>query len=204
MRVRICFQRLAAWGSRRRWAWCHLNCTWYSIIIGGNASAWATAKPSIVKWSSAAWVLFDSDGNGKFGLLNYVFRYFDDNHYTIHTHDAWPSQMHSNMLISGGVKYSQSLVFDSANQHIFVYLWGPIVMGPHNDKPVAQCPSRRVLINMYCFEYFFSLRLDTMEIWLTHSVGKIECKHFLLCIYSENATAAVVFIINETLRTLVS
>ena len=40
-------------------------------------------------------------------------RYFDDNHYILHTHHAWPSQMHENLLI-------------------FVHLWGPVVMGPYN------------------------------------------------------------------------
>ena len=34
-------------------------------------------------------------------IKNTFFWYFDDNHYIIHTHHAWLSQMHSNLLISG-------------------------------------------------------------------------------------------------------
>ena len=49
-----------------------------SIIIGGNATARATAKPSTVHLvsSSAASVLFNSEGNGKFGPLKYIFSMF--------------------------------------------------------------------------------------------------------------------------------
>ena len=51
-RVRICFQRLAAWVSpifdaARDVIW---TARGNSIIIGGNASAGATAKPSTIKW----------------------------------------------------------------------------------------------------------------------------------------------------------
>ena len=69
-------QRLAAWVSPialrvTSFEFAHEN----SINIGGNASAGATVKPSTVKWFHLVpvRVLFDSDGNGKFGRLKYVF-----------------------------------------------------------------------------------------------------------------------------------
>ena len=66
-----------------------------SIIIGANASARATAKPSTIKWfyQRRKWKIWP--------IKIRSLRYFGDNHYLIHTHHAWPSQMHSNLLISG-------------------------------------------------------------------------------------------------------
>ena len=73
--VRICFQRLAAWVSPvQRCAWCHLNCTWEfhnhrrECVHEDNSQ---TKHDQMVP-SCSARVLFDSDGNGKFGQLKYV------------------------------------------------------------------------------------------------------------------------------------
>ena len=73
-----------------------------SIIIGGNASARATAKPSTIKWFHIVQPeSYLTATEMKNSAENTFFRYFDDNHYIIHTRHAWPSQMHSNLLISG-------------------------------------------------------------------------------------------------------
>ena len=59
----------------------------------------------------------------------YFFRYFDDNHYIIHTHYKCTL-----MCWLAASKRSLSLVFDSStNQQIVEHLWGPIVMGPYNN-----------------------------------------------------------------------
>ena len=104
-RVCRCFQRLAAWVSQmfsaaRDVIW---TARGISIIIEGNAPARATAKPSMIKWfhlvppeyfcKRRIWKIWP--------IKIRFFRYFDDNHYIIHTYHAWPSQMHSNLWISG-------------------------------------------------------------------------------------------------------
>ena len=87
----------------QRCPWRHLNCTWEfhnhrrECVPYGNSQ---TKHDQIVP-SRSARVLFDSDGNGNFGRLKFVFRHFDDNNYIIHIHHAWLSQMYSNLLISG-------------------------------------------------------------------------------------------------------
>ena len=102
--VRICFQRFAAWVSPTA-----LRMMSFELRMGIPSSSEGMRPPGQQPnqarsyGSSAARVLFDSTGNGKFGRLKYVFFGFDldDNHCIIHTHHAWPSQMHSNLLISG-------------------------------------------------------------------------------------------------------
>ena len=96
--VRICFQRLAAWVSPmfsavRDVIW---TARGNSIIIGGNASARATAKQSTIKWFHLIppeYYLTATEMENS-ADLNTFFRCFDDNHYIIHTQHAWPSQMH--------------------------------------------------------------------------------------------------------------
>ena len=95
---RQAFSPLCAWvriwvSPVQRCAWRHLNWTGNSIIIGGNASARATTKPCMIKWFHLV--------PPEYYLATTLFRYFDDNHYIKHTHHVWPSQMHSNVLISG-------------------------------------------------------------------------------------------------------
>ena len=112
--VHIFFQRLAAWvdpifSAARDVIWtAHGN----SIIIGGNVSARATAKQSMIKWFHLVppeYYLTATEMENP-ADENKFFRYFVDNHYVIHTHHTWPSQMHSNLLISS-VKHSLSLMF---------------------------------------------------------------------------------------------
>ena len=95
-RVRICFQR------RTCWLWRHLIARGNSIIIGGNAFARATAKPSTIKWIHLVppeYYLTATEMENSVDW-NMLFRYFDDNYYIKHTYHAWPSQMHENLLIS--------------------------------------------------------------------------------------------------------
>ena len=106
-----------------------------SIIIGGNASARSTAKPRTMKSFHLVppeYYLTATEMEN-FANENTFFRHFDDNHYIIHTHHAWPSQMHLNLLISGVKTLTIARVL-TANQQICLHLWRPIVIGPYNKE----------------------------------------------------------------------
>ena len=62
--------------------------------MGNRQIKFGQVAPSI-----ATRILFNSDENGKCDRLKYVFFIFGDGNYMIHTHHAWPSEMHSNLLI---------------------------------------------------------------------------------------------------------
>ena len=103
----------------------------YSIIIGGNASARATAKPSMIKWFHLVPPEYYLTATEMENSVDYntFCRYFDDNHYIIHT------MARTNALKFVHWRRQNTLYrscFDSANQQIIVHLWGPIVLGAHN------------------------------------------------------------------------
>ena len=121
------FQRIATWESSALPSALQvtsLNCTREfhirrkeCIHYGNNPT-----KHGKVVTSIATRVEFGRDGHGKFGRVKYVYENYYDNQYIIHTHDAWPSQMHSNLLISGveTLAIARALTLLINNFHAFV------------------------------------------------------------------------------------